>query len=181
MDLFKKILLMIVSPGIGWERINKLSIPTRIMLGNVFYPTLAVVALSVFVRLFYDDDLTLTRTLINAIIAFTSYFFAFHISSGVMNFFLPGENQEAKDRMDNLLLFGLEFLALLNVINNLLPSSFAILDLLNLYVGFDIYTGLNYINYEGKAWVFVVGTSAMLLLIPIIITSILEISLCRII
>ena len=181
MDLFKKILLMIVSPGIGWERINKLSIPTRIMLGNVFYPTLAVVALSVFVRLFYDDDLTLTRTLINAIIVFTSYFFAFHISSGVMNFFLPGENQEAKDRMDNLLLFGLEFLALLNVINNLLPSSFAILDLLNLYVGFIIYTGLNYINYEGKAWVFVVGTSAMLLLIPIIITSILEISLCRII
>ena len=52
MDLFKKILLMIVSPGIGWERINKLSIPTRIMLGNVFYPTLAVVALSVFVRKF---------------------------------------------------------------------------------------------------------------------------------
>ena len=98
-----------------------------------------------------------------------------------MNFFLPGENQEAKDRMDNLLLFGLEFLALLNVINNLLPSSFAILDLLNLYVGFIIYTGLNYINYEGKPWVFVVGTSAMLLLIPIIIKSILEISLCRII
>ena len=181
MDLFKKILLMIVSPSIGWEKINKLSIPTRIMLSSVFYPTLAVVAVSVFVRLFYDDDLTLTRALITAIIAFTAYFFAFHISSVVMNFFLPGENQEAKDRMDNLLLFGLEYLAILYVISNFMPSSFAVLDFAKLYVGFIIYKGLEYINYEGKPLVFVVGTSAMLLLIPAIIRYILEISLCRII
>ena len=181
MDLFKKILLMIVSPTVGWEKINKLNIPTRILLSSVFYPTLAVVAVSVFVRLFYDEDLTLTRTLINAIIAFASYFFAFHISSVVVNFFLPGGNHEAKDRMDNLLIFGFEYLAMLNVVSNLLPTRFSVLDFASLYVGFIIFKGIDYINYVGKSTVFIVSTSILMLLTPTIIKYLLEISLCRII
>ena len=93
----------------------------------------------------------------------------------MLNFFLPGENHEAKDRMDNLLIFGFEYLAMLSVVSNLLPTRFSGLDFASLYVGFIIFKGIDYINYVGKSTVFIVGTSILMLLTPTIIKYLLEI------
>ncbi len=177
MDLFKKILLLIVSPSMGWEKINKLSIPPKVLQSSVFFPTLAVLALSVFVRLFYDNDLTLAHTLVNAIIAFASYFFALHVCSIVINFYSPSSDQNSKDRLDNLIVFALEYLVILQIISNLLPSNFAVLDFMSLYVAFIVYRGLDYINYTEKPLVFVSISTALLILVPILLTNIMGIIL----
>ena len=90
-----------------------------------------------------------------------------------MNFYSPGETQEAKDRMDNLLMFALEYLIILNILSNLLPSDFPILKFLQLYVVFIIYRGLGYVNYNEKPWVFITIATVSLLATPIIIKFIL--------
>ncbi len=177
MDLFKKILLIIVSPTIGWEKINKLSIPPKILQSSVFFPTLAVLSLSVFVRLFYDDSLTLAHTLVNSIIAFASYFFAVYICSIAINFYSPSSDQNSKDRLDNLIVFALEYLVILQIIGNLLPSNFAVLDFMSLYVAFIVYRGLEYINYTEKPLVFVSISTALLIFVPIVLTKIMGVIL----
>ena len=172
MNLFTNIFLMIVSPTVGWERINKLSIPPKMLQSQVLFPTLALLALTSMLQIFFADT-TLTMALVQAIIAFAAYFFTFYISSIVMNFYSPGETQEAKDRMDNLLMFALKYLIILNILSNLLPSDFPILKFLQLYVVFIIYRGLGYVNYNEKPWVFITIATVSLLATPIIIKFIL--------
>lgn len=172
MSLLSNILLMIVSPTIGWERISKLNIPPKIVQSQVLFPTLAILALSSMSKIFFADA-SLTTALVNTIITFAAYFFTFYISSIIMNFYSPGESQDAKDRLDNMLMFALEYILMLSIIENLLPSNFSILSFLKLYVAIIIYSGLGYVNYKGIPIIFVGLASASLLLIPIIIIYVL--------
>ena len=172
MNLFATILLMIVSPTIGWEKIGRLSIPTKVLQGKVFFPTLAVLAVSAMFKFLYGD-FSLTEALINAIIAFAAYFFTFYISSMVMNFISPGDTQDAKNRLDNLMIFAIEYLVLINIISNMLPSHFTILEFLKLYVAFILFRGLDYINYKEKPVFFVTIATLSVLIIPVAIKYVL--------
>lgn len=176
MSLISNILLMIVSPAIGWDRIGKLSIPPKIVQNQVLFPTLAVLALSSMSEIFFTG-VSLTNALVDTIIEFAAYFFTFYISSIIMNFYSPGESQDAKDRMDNMLMFAMEYILLLSIIENLLPSDFSILKFLMLYVVIIMYSGLGYVNYKGKSIVFVGLASASLLLTPWLIMFILKLIL----
>ena len=81
MDLLKNIILVIISPRVGWEEINQATIPTGRVLGSAFYPLLALLAVSSFVPGLYDSTLTLSALLMNAITLFAAYFFTYFISS----------------------------------------------------------------------------------------------------
>ena len=71
MNLFTNIFLMRVSPTVGWERINKLSIPPKMLQSQVLFPTLALLALTSMLQIFFADT-TLTMALVQAIIAFAA-------------------------------------------------------------------------------------------------------------
>ena len=116
---------------------------------------------------------TLTIAVINAIIAFAAYFFTFYISSMIMNFISPGDTQDAKNRLDNLIIFALEYLVLINIVSNMLPSHFTILEFLKLYVAFILFRGLDYINYKEKPVFFVTVATLSVLIIPVAINYVL--------
>ena len=172
MSLFANTLLMIVSPSVGWEKIGRLSIPTKALQGKVYFPTLAVLAVSTMFEMFFGSC-TLTIAVINAIIAFAAYFFTFYISSMIMNFISPGDTQDAKNRLDNLIIFALEYLVLINIVSNMLPSHFTILEFLKLYVAFILFRGLDYINYKEKPVFFVTVATLSVLIIPVAINYVL--------
>lgn len=176
MDLLSKIFLLIVSPTVGWEKISKLNIPPKILQSNILFPSLAVLALTSLLEIFFNGT-SLSMAIENAIIIFAAYFFTFYISSSIMNFYSPGESQDAKDRLDNLLTFALEYLILLNIVSNLMPSGFTILEFLKLYVAFILYRGLSYINYKDTPWVFISIATLSLLATPLIISYILKLIL----
>ena len=131
MSLFANTLLMIVSPSVGWEKIGRLSIPTKVLQGKVYFPTLAVLAVSTMFEMFFGSC-TSTIAVINAIIAL-----------------------------------------LINIVSNMLPSHFTILEFLKLYVAFILFRGLDYINYKEKPVFFVTVATLSVLIIPVAINYVL--------
>ena len=79
MELLKNIILVIISPRVGWEDVSQSSIPTGKIMANAFLPLLAGLAISAFVPMVYDSTLTLSESLLSAIVQFASYFFTYFI------------------------------------------------------------------------------------------------------
>ena len=75
MDIFKNIMLLIVSPRVGWEDINAGGIATSRIMRVAFFPLLALLAISAFMPMLHDHTLTLSKSLMTAIIQFSSFFF----------------------------------------------------------------------------------------------------------
>ncbi len=89
MDLFKNIVMVILSPGEGWADVNTKGIPTSRVLSGAFYPLLAVMAITAFVPMVYDHTITLERSLMQAIVLFSSYFITYFASNFLLAGFYP--------------------------------------------------------------------------------------------
>ena len=74
MEILKNIIMVIVSPRIGWDDVNRSCIPTGRLLSSTFLPLLVVLAVTSFVPMIYDPSLTLLHSLMAAILKFFGYF-----------------------------------------------------------------------------------------------------------
>ncbi len=176
MDLLKNIILVIISPRVGWEEINQATIPTGRVLSSAFYPLLALLALSAFVPGLYDSTLTLSMLLMDAIILFAAYFFTYFISSYLLGGFYPElvKTKGAHDRLDDYIIYNLIFLVVLRIVHNLLPGDFTPVLFLMLYMPWMAYRGLGNLGIkENKATKFVIIASVLLLLTPFVIEWVL--------
>lgn len=176
MDLLKNIILVIISPRVGWEEINQATIPTGRVLGSAFYPLLALLAVSSFVPGLYDSTLTLSALLMNAITLFAAYFFTYFISSYLLGGFYPElvKTKGAQERLDDYILYNLILLVLLRIIHNVLPGDFTPVLFLMLYMPWMAYRGVANLGIkEEKSAKFVVIASCLLLLTPFAIELLL--------
>lgn len=178
MSLLKNIAIVIISPKVGWEEINKSGVSTQTALARGFYPLLALLAISAFVPMFYDSTLGLKDGLMQAIIQFSSYFFSYFICSYLVDGFFPELNKthSSNSRLNDYIVYNLIYLVLLAILANLLPSRFPVLSMMVLYVPFMAYKGVDYLGVkQSKIYMFVAAVSVMLVLIPTVLRSVLEI------
>lgn len=177
MDILRNILLVIVSPRVGWEEINVGGIATNRILRVAFFPLLAVLAVTAFVPMVYDKTITLSMSLMMAIIQFSSYFFSYHIVCYLLGGFYPElvKTKGATARLHDLVLYSLIYLMLLEIIHNVLPIDFTPIFFLMTYLVWIINRGAHYMGLEKtrEIW-FIVVSSAMILLTPVVITKLLS-------
>ena len=106
-------------------------------MANAFLPLLAVLAISAFVPMVYDSTLTLSESLLSAIVQFASYFFTYFISSYMLSVFYPElvKTKTALDRLNDYILYNLIYLVLLSIANRVctgvLPDAIHALDCLS--------------------------------------------------
>jgi hypothetical protein len=177
MELLKNIILVIISPRVGWEDVSQSSIPTGKIMANAFLPLLAVLAISAFVPMVYDSTLTLSESLLSAIVQFASYFFTYFISSYMLSVFYPElvKTKTALDRLNDYILYNLIYLVLLSIAGNILPIEFAPVFFLMLYMPWIAYRGVEYLGVaKKKVTKFVIIASVMMLLLPLVISFLLN-------
>lgn len=177
MTLFKNIAILIISPKVGWEEINKSGVSTQTALARGFYPLLALLALTAFVPMLYDCTIELKDALMQAIIQFSSFFFSYFICAYLVEGFFPELNKthSANSRLNDFIVYNLIFLVLLAIMNNVLPARFPVLSLLVLYVVFMAYKGMDYLGLkQDRTTVFLITSSAMFLLVPAVLRCVLE-------
>ena len=159
MSLIKNIALLIVSPKMGWEEINLSGYPTHKVLQSGFYPVLALLAISSFSLMLYDPTAwTLSKTLMHAIVEFSSYFATYFLTSYLLGSFYPEivKTATANARLNNFIAYNLIFLVLLEIFNNVLADGFfqcgnLLRDFIKISV-FDI-TQIDYsINFRGTVF-----------------------------
>lgn len=177
MDIWKNILLLIVSPKVGWEEVNVGGIATNRILRVAFFPLLAVLAVTAFVPMCYDKTITLSVSLMMAIIQFSSYFFCYHIVCYLLGGFYPElvKTKGASARLHELTLYSLIYLVLLEIIHNVLPIDFTPIFFLMTYLIWIINRGAHYMGLDKpkEVW-FIIVASALILLTPVVITKLLS-------
>lgn len=177
MDILKNILLVIVSPRVGWEDINVGGIATNKVMQAAFLPLLAVLAITSFVPMFYDKTVTLSMSLMRAIINFSSYFFSYYIVCYLLGGFYPDlvKTKGATARLHELVLYSLIYLVLLAIIANVLPIDFTPIFFMMTYMVWIVYRGTHYMGLErSREPRFLIVTSALLLLTPVTIVKLLS-------
>lgn len=185
MSFIKNILLLILSPKVGWEEIGRYHVSTQILTARLLYPMLAILSASVFVRYFYDVPApTVSLMLERAIISFSSYFCAFYVASYVLTGFFQtiAHDDNGIDRVNGFICYNMVYLAVLQTVINLLPfngfEDFPILYLLAANVLNIMYKGLSYIKLPPYLLVkFAVAAVIVIVLLPFGIQQFLDVVL----
>lgn len=170
MNLLKIIMLVVVSPRIGWDEMNRSSVKTSDILSKAFFPMLIFLALTAFAPLIYDANLTFVSAIISSIFHFSAYFLSYYLVSYLLGGFYPElvKTKAGKGRVNDFILFNLIYLMFLSIIENLLPIDFTPGLFMMLYVIWLVNVGAPYLGIkEEKKNKFVFIASAMLLVAPI--------------
>lgn len=172
MYLIKNIILVIISPKVGWDSVNQSGIPSSTLLARVFFPLLGLLALSAFVPRVYDSTLEWTTLVTSAILQCAAFFFNYYISSYLLSGFYPEitKTQAGMSRLNSYIIHILSYLILLNLISNVMPIDFTPVLFLMVYVLWIATQGTEYLGIKPeKKTKFVLLASVFMLLAPIFI------------
>lgn len=169
MNFIKYITLLIISPKEGWKDIGKFSVPNNLLLAKLFYPCLAVLALSAFVPfIFGAAGATMQNAVMDAMLDFVKYFIAFFVLSYILSgVFSDIFKQKAEqNKLNNFIAFCLTILAIFNILRNFMPG-FPFFEIFPLYIIYVALKGVIYVDVpEHRVKAFVSAASALLLLVP---------------
>lgn len=176
--MLKKILVVIIKPKLGWQYIDDSGNSTQRVLSSVFFPLLAILAVSCFVPMIYDSTTnTISTSLMDAIISFSKYMLTYFLCSYLLSGFYPEFTRShiAMSKLNNFIIYNLSFMIILSVLMNLLNAELSVLFFLFLYMPFMAYNGMDFLGLKsGKATKFFIISSIMMMVLPFIIGYILE-------
>lgn len=175
MNFSKNIFLLIVNPSNGWAEIKRFNVPSQLMLSKVFYPLLAIVALTAFIPFFYGHSEGLSYFIQISIISFVKYFFGYLVASYLLGVIFPkiSADKEKGNKLHIFLIYNYCILVILGILGNILPVALTFLDIFPLYIIFVVWKGMEYLDIDENPAKFVVITSAVILLSPFCIKNVL--------
>lgn len=176
--MIRNFLVLIISPKVGWQYIDDKCNSSQRVLGSLFFPLLAILALSAFVPMIYDSaSHTLSSSLMDAIIAFSKYMLTYYLCLYLLSGFYPQFTRSslAMSKLSNFLIYNISFLVLLSILLNVLNGEFSPLHFLVLYMPYMAYRGVEFLCIDSnKSIKFVIISSIMMIAFPLIIGWILN-------
>ena len=176
--MLRKLLVVIISPKVGWQIIDDSSDSTMRVLSSLFFPFLAILTVSCFVPMLYDSTSnTISSSLMNAIVSFSKFFITYFLCSYLLSGFYPQftRSQVALAKLNNFILYNLLLLIILSILINVLNAEFSPVYFLFLYMPYMAYRGGDFLCLEkGKTVKFVIISSIMMLAFPFLIGWVLD-------
>lgn len=148
-DYLKFLLQLVLSPRNGWEDIEKAAISPAKLLGQGFYPLIAVAALSVFAQGIFLHHFVFMKLFMRMIITFVVYFISYFFGNFVLSMTPVIANNPAYDeeeRAQTFTLYTLGLLAVITIIMNFLPITPLVLFFLPCYVALVQWKGCAYMR-----------------------------------
>lgn len=175
MGLLKNMSLVVISPAAGWDDIDKSGYPASTVLSGLYYPLLALMSVSCFCAMLYDHTLTLSMSVMRAVIAFVSYFIAYYTVVFLIDCLFPRQTQGkvAKARCCNYVAYILSFLVILETLLNVLQQ-YPPMNFFRIYAYVIAFRGLDFVKVDKAArtkFLLVCGT--LLIAVPILLSRIL--------
>lgn len=143
----KHLFQLILSPGNGWEDIDKADIPPRDIAVKGYYPLIALTSVSVFMQAAYHHEefiVLFMRMIMSFLVYFVSYFFGVFALSLFVEPTL--EKRYNETRSSTFVLYTLGLLALISLIINVLPVTKEMLFFLPFYVALIQWKGCRYME-----------------------------------
>ncbi len=168
---------LILSPDRGWEDVSASVAKPDMLFRKAYYPFLAVAAMSEFARLFYHGNGGVLTVIELAIALFGSYFISYFISRMILDHYMQplvnGEVNEAKIGLFTM--YGLGMLALIEIVDNLLPTDLTLVKFLPLFVALVLYKGAKFmaVKHDYELRFFCLAVAAVII-VPLGIFCILK-------
>lgn len=167
MNFIKQISYLLVAPSLGWSEIKKFSIPKEQLLSRVYYPLLAILALTPFVSFLYGNQHSLSEYLQMSVCCVGVFFFGYMISSYLFcSVFLNKETQKGEiNKVHNFVIYNYSILMLFAIISNLSPIKITLFDILPCYILFIVWCGYKYFDLTITQPKFM-ALASLIILIP---------------
>lgn len=174
---FWRFLYLLIAPQSGWRRLKNAHYKPERFATSVFYPLLALMAVSCFVGMLFDIELTLSTTLQKAISQFVAGFAGYYaILASARTIFPP----VAREKIDTsygrqLIMASLSMLALALALFQMIPGISVLFIIVPIYGAYLIVKGVRYLRVPPEEETPVkVLLLLFIYLIPFCIYSILE-------
>lgn len=147
----KNIIQLIISPDNGWDDVSRSATPARALRGMICM--IAIAAVSVFVRMFYSahaPGVVMCQQVVSVAVSFIATYFA---ADFILKAWLPRINEGVIDeRMSRLFIYyTMSLLSLQVLFTNLLPLTFAILELWPIYVVVIMWRAMKVLDLPDEA------------------------------
>lgn len=169
LKFFKHIIQLILSPTRGWEDISADTTTTAQLCHDGLYPLLGIMALSNFIQLFFVHDLTLVKTIEQAVIDFGCYFACYFLGVLIMEQLLPNlvSGELNRKKIEKVTIYAIALLSLVIILDNCMPTSFTVIHLLPIFVALIIYKSDRYLAIRsGEDVSFMVISIVALVIVP---------------
>lgn len=142
------LLQLLLAPSQGWKDIELDDYDETKLERRGFLPFAMLSAMSVFMQLFYHPALSPVRLLIDCIIEFGALMAGYYLAAAVMSASLPSIcfEEPSRKRVRVFCLCGVGMYALLGLIKNCLPSDFAIVYFLLIYLVIILWRAEDYLD-----------------------------------
>ncbi len=175
MSLLKNMSLVVISPAAGWDDIDKSGYSAATVLSGLYYPLLALMSVSCFCAMLYDQTVTLSVSVMRAVIAFVSYFIAYYAVVFLIDCLFPGQThgKVAKARCCNYVAYILAFLVILETLLNVLQQ-FPPMNFFRIYAYVIAFRGLGFVRVDKEVrtkFLLVCGT--LLITVPMVLSRLL--------
>ncbi len=150
LNFLKCLLQLILSPGMGWEDISHQGRERSDLLRRGLFPFICIAAASAFVPLFYSGGPTIVVSFIRAVILLVSLWAGFYIAGFVMPLLLPdctGGDYNDK-RTSSFIIYSTALMALVILIQEVLPFDVGVTWFLPVYVGLVMWKGSKYVGVQ---------------------------------
>jgi hypothetical protein len=171
LKFLKYLLQLTISPSNGWDDISYAGTETPELLSSGFYPLLGVASLTAFCQMFYNGDTGVAEALQSAIIIFVQYFITYFLAVYLLpvtaGSCVDGEFNELK--LTTFVAYSLGLMALVTIVQNLLPIDLAILNFMAIIVAVVMWKGCRYLAVKPES----VGRFMILAVLEVIVPPIL--------
>lgn len=133
----KLILQLLMSPKRGWEDVLDDGKSPREVLLHGLIPLSLLTALTVGMGFFYQNHPQVGELIIKAVVTFIRYMLTYFIAVGILVYALPRltfDGVVARERVELLSAYCVGMMALIGILENLLPMEIPLLQFLPLYV-----------------------------------------------
>ena len=176
----KYLIQLIIAPVNGWEDIAGDGNRSRAIAMRGLSITLLIVALTSFTALFYKYDAGVVEVLQAAIVTYVLYWVTFFFADYIFTLYMPGitGSQVEEGQVKTYIAYNVAILSLVTLISNLLPFSFALIQLLPIYVGVIMWRGADYLGVpETKTGKFMMMSVCTVIIPPVLIGMLFELVL----
>lgn len=133
----KLMVQILMSPRSGWEDVLADSQSPRQVLIYGLIPLSLIAALTVFVGYFYQSAPNVSEMLIKAVVVFARYVLTYFIAVALLVFALPRLTSDGiieRRRIELLTAYCIGMMALIGILENVLPMEMPLLQFLPIYI-----------------------------------------------
>lgn len=150
----KLILQILMAPRSGWEDVLADGRNPRNVLFSGLIPLSALAAATVGLGFFYRNDAVAGELLIEAVVVFARYILTYFIAVALLLYVLPKltfDGIVARQRVELLSVYCVGMMALIGILENILPMDIPLLQFLPLYIVVIIIQSRWFVNIDEHA------------------------------